>query len=354
MKRFLFLIGFSVIGIHAFSQATNCAQTLRLAQSVYDQGRLYELEDIISKGLMVGDCDKQTSVSLYKLLTLAYIYLEEPQKADDSMLKLLETDHYFEINESVDPAEFVALYNTFRSREIYRVGAKLGVSASQPNVINSVSSVEVGADSEYKYGIAMHFGGAVDVPLNDRMTLHGELLYYTKKFELDLKVDRGFDVNGAPITQEFQGFETQNWLSLPLSFEYTFVEKKYNPYVAGGVSIDYLLNAKLRSERTRGTSDAPIPETSFDFKPIRQNINLSALLAAGVKLKISGGYFIAEVRYLYGLTKLNGDETAFENQQAVWDQGYADPVFKLTSLALSGSYVLNIFNPKKNKIKSSR
>ena len=67
MKRFLFLIGFSVIGIHAFSQATNCAQTLRLAQSVYDQGRLYELEDIISKGLMVGDCDKQTSVSLYKL-----------------------------------------------------------------------------------------------------------------------------------------------------------------------------------------------------------------------------------------------------------------------------------------------
>jgi len=73
MKRFLFLIGFSVLSIHAFSQTTNCAQTLRLAQSVYDQGRLYELEDIISKGLMGGDCDQQTKVSLYKLLTLAYI-----------------------------------------------------------------------------------------------------------------------------------------------------------------------------------------------------------------------------------------------------------------------------------------
>ncbi|MBL7876432.1 MAG: PorT family protein [Cyclobacteriaceae bacterium] len=353
MKRFLFLIGFSVASLHAFSQATNCAQTLRLAQSVYDQGRLYELEDIISKGLMVGDCDKQTKVSLYKLLTLAYIYLEEPQKADDSMLKLLQTDHYFEINESVDPAEFVALYKTFRSREIYRIGAKLGVSATQPNVINSITAVELAVDSEYKYGIALHFGGAVDVPLNNRMTLHGELLYFSKKFELDLKVDRGFDINGAPLTQEFQGFETQNWLSLPLSFEYTFAEKKYNPYVAGGFSVDYLLNAKMRSERTRASA-AAIPETSFDFNPMRKNINLSALLATGVKLKISGGYFIAEVRYLYGLTKLNGDETAFESQQAVWDQGYADPVFKLTSLALSGSYVLNIFNPRKNKIKSSR
>ncbi|MBP9927597.1 MAG: PorT family protein [Cyclobacteriaceae bacterium] len=353
MKRFLILVGFSVLSIHAFSQATNCAQTLRLAQSVYDQGRLYELEDIISKGLMGGDCDQQTKVSLYKLLTLAYIYLEEPQKADDSMLKLLQTDHYFEINESVDPAEFVALYKTFRSREVYRVGAKLGVSASQPNVINSVSSVELAADSKYKYGVAIHFGGVVDVPLNDRMTLHGELLYYSKKFELNLKVDRGLDANGAPLIQEFQAFETQNWLSLPLSFEYIFADKKYNPYVAGGLSIDYLLNAKLRGERSRA-NDASIPETSFDFKPMRKNINLSALLAAGVKLKIGGGYFTAEVRYLYGLTKLNGDETAFENQQALWDQGYADPVFKLTSLALSGSYVLNIFNPKKNKIKSSR
>jgi hypothetical protein len=321
-----------------------------LAQSVYDQGRLHELEDIITKGLAVGDCDQQTKVNLYKLLTLAYIYLEEPQKADDSMLKLLQTDHYFEINEAVDPAEFVALYNTFRTHEIYRVGAKLGVNASQPNVVNSVTAIELAPGSEYKYGIAIHFGGAVDVPLNDKMTLHGELLYLQKKFELDLKVDRGLDSDGKPLSQEFQGFETQNYLSLPLSVEYKIADKKYNPFVTGGFSIDYLLSDKLKSIRIRDDA-ASIPETTFDLKPHRENINISVLIGAGVKLKMGGGYFIAEVRYIYGITNVNSTETAFANQQATWDQGYADPVFKVTSLAVSGTYVLNIFNPKKNKIK---
>ncbi|HRG80017.1 MAG TPA: hypothetical protein PL167_10425, partial [Cyclobacteriaceae bacterium] len=78
MRRILIPICFTFLSIQAFAQATNCAQTLRLAQSVYDQGRLHELEDIITKGLAVGDCDQQTKVNLYKLLTLAYIYLEEP------------------------------------------------------------------------------------------------------------------------------------------------------------------------------------------------------------------------------------------------------------------------------------
>jgi len=353
MKRILIPICFTILSIQASAQATNCAQTLRLAQSVYDQGRLHELEDIINKGLAAGDCDTQTKVSLYKLLTLAYIYLEEPQKADDSMLKLLQTDHYFEINESVDPAEFVALYNTFRTREIYRVGAKLGVNASQPNVVNSVSAVEFAEGSQYKYGIAIHFGGVVDVPLNDRMTLHGELLYLQKKFELNLKVDRGFDSNGNPLGQEFVGIETQNYLSLPLSFEYKIADKKYNPFMSGGISIDYLLSAKMKSERIR--DDAPfIPESTFDLNPLRNNINISALVGAGVKLKIGGGYFIAEVRYIYGITNVNSTETAFTNQQVTWDQGYADSVFKVNSLAINGSYVLNIFNPKKNKIKISQ
>ncbi|HNV30771.1 MAG TPA: porin family protein [Cyclobacteriaceae bacterium] len=353
MRRILIPICFTFLSIQAFAQATNCAQTLRLAQSVYDQGRLHELEDIIIKGLAVGDCDQQTKVNLYKLLTLAYIYLEEPQKADDSMLKLLQTDHYFEINEAVDPAEFVALYNTFRTHEIYRVGAKLGVNASQPNVVNSVTAIELAPGSGYKYGIAIHFGGVVDVPLNDKMTLHGELLYLQKKFELDLKVNRGFDAEGKPLGQEFQGFETQNYFSLPLSFEYKIADKKYNPFVTGGISIDYLLSDKMKAERIRA-DEASIPETTFDLKPLRENINISALVGAGVKLKMGGGYFIAEVRYIYGLTNVNSTETAFANQQATWDQGYADPVFKVTSLAVSGTYVLNVFNPKKNKIKISQ
>jgi len=350
MKKLYILVLFTFIACKGFAQTSSCAQTLRLAQSIYDQGRLHELEDIINKQLDKGDCVKADQVSLQKLLTLAYIYLEEPEKADASMLKLLETDHYFATNPAVDPAEFVALYNTFRTKPIYRIGAKLGVNASRANVANSVTSVELAPDSEYKYSFAILFGGAVDVPLNDKMTLHGELLYWQKKFEIDQKVDRGVSSDGTPLANSLLGFETQNWLSLPISFEYKFLDKAYNPYVAGGVAVDYLLSSKLRSQRLRDGVTS-VQEATYDVKSQRNPINISALLAAGVKLKIGGGFFVAEVRYLHGLTNVNSSETVYDNQDLVWNQGLPDSIFKISSLAITGSYVINVFKPKKKQLK---
>jgi hypothetical protein len=350
MKIFSILMLLLSIGFQSLAQSSSPAQTLRLATSTYEQGRLHELEGILGN---LENFSTEQKVVAYKLLTQAYIYLEEPKKADETMLKLLETDHYFQINKEIDPAEFVALYNTFRTREIYRVGAKLGVNATQPNVVNTITAVELAPGSKYKYGIAILFGGVVDVPVNEKMTLHGELLYLQRKFEINLIVDRGLSTDGKPLSNQFLGFETENWISIPLSFEYKIADKKYNPYVAGGVSLDYLLNAQLKGERIR-TDGIPIQETTFDFEPLRKKLNVSALVAAGVKTKMGGGYFIAEVRYLYGLTNVSSAETAYENEQATWDQGYADSVFKLSSLSVSGSYVINIFNPKKKNIKTSK
>jgi len=356
MKKLYILLLFSLAAYQGFSQTSSCAQTLRLAQSIYDQGRLHELEDIITKQLGKEDCALADQVSLRKLLTLTYIYLEEPEKADASMLRLLETDHYFEINPAVDPAEFVALYNTFRTKPIYRIGAKLGVNASRANVANSVTSVELAPDSEFKYSFAILFGAALDVPLGNKnakfnnMTLHGELLYWQKKFEIDQKVDRGIDANGNPLSNALQGFETQNWLSLPLSFEYKFLDKNLNPYVAGGVAIDYLLTDKLRSQRLRDGVTS-VQEATYDVKAQRNPVNISALLATGIKLKMGGGFFVAEVRYVHGLTNVNSSETVYDNQALVWNQGYPDSIFKISSLAITGSYVINVFNPKKKQLK---
>ncbi len=357
MKKLYLLALIIFVAAKSFAQTSSCAQTIRLAQSIYDQGRLHELEDIISKQLSKQECSQGERVSLLKVLTLSYIYLEEPELADKKMLELLETDHYFEINPAVDPAEFVALYNTFRTKPIYRIGAKLGVNASRPNVTNSVTSVEFAPDSEFKYAFAILFGGAVDVPIHfnkkndDKFTLHGELLYWQKKFEIDVKVDRGFsdDIPPKPLGNSLQGFETQNWLSLPLSFEYKFLEKNFNPYVAGGVAIDYLLGGKLSTERLRDDVTS-IQEATYDIKELRNPINVSALVAAGVKIKMGGGFFVAEVRYVHGLTNVNSSETVFDNQLEVWNQGYPDSIFKISSLAISGSYVINVFNPKKKKL----
>jgi hypothetical protein len=216
--------------------------------------------------------------------------------------------------------------------------------------VNTITAVDFTAESEYKYGVAILFGGAVDFPINNRMTLHGDLLYLQRKFELDLIVDRGENADGKPLSNEFKGIETQNWFSLPVSFEYRVGESKINPYVAGGVSIDYLLKAKLNGIRNRDDV-ASVPESSYDIISARNKINISALLAAGIKAKIGVGFFVAEVRYLYGLNNITSSENALTNQRALWDPYYTDSVFKISSLVITGSYVINIFKPKKLALK---
>lgn len=350
MRRLYLLCFFIFINAKSFSQTATCAQTLRLARATYEQGRLHEIENQLSGCLESGftEEEKQLKVEGYKILCLSYIYLEESAKADEAMLNLKRTNPYFVPNPQVDPAEFVALYKTFRERPIYRIGAKIGVNASRPNVIEQTTVVELAKGSEYKYSVAFQVGATADLPLTNRFTLHGDLLFQQKKFEIVLKVDRRVDANSEPLINAFQGSEKQNWLSLPITIEYKVLEKKYNPYIGIGVSIDYLLGSTITSDRSR-KNQTSIDEKNYDFKSQRQPINISAVGAAGVKIRIAGGYFIGEARFIYGLTEVSTKETAYQNTQYALEQGYVDSVYKLTSLMVTGSYIQNIFNPKKLK-----
>jgi hypothetical protein len=279
--------------------------------------------------------------------------LEEPEGADDAMLNILQTDPYFQINPAVDPAEFLALYNTFRTSPIYRIGAKLGVNATAPNVSEAVYAINKAPDTDYKYLIAFQFGATADLPINLRLTLHGELLYQIKRFEIDIKANRYENINGEKLFNEFAGVESMNWISLPLTIEYSLgkVSKekkpKYNPYVAAGIDLGYLLGSTITNDRLRDDW-ASIEPRSWD--PLRQKLNVSAVAAAGIKLRISGGYFVAEARYADGLSNSTTKEAAFSNPTITFDYGYADSIFKLNSLSITGSYVHNIFNPKKKNI----
>ena len=357
MRR-LYLFGILVfISAKSFSQTATCAQTLRLARATYEQGRLHEIEGQLKSCLESGFTkeEKQLKVEGYKILCLSYIYLEEPDKADEAMLNLKKTDPYFTPNSQVDPAEFVALFNTFRKEPIYRIGAKLGGNFSRPNVQELSTAVELGPDSKFKPAFGLQFGVAADFPLFEKITLHGELLYLQHRYEIDEKVIRGTDIEtGEQLVNEFKGIESQTWLSLPVMVEYAYLNPssklhlKLRPYVALGFSVGYLLGAKITADRER-EGESSIPESGIDVE--RENINVSAMVSTGIKYKIASGLFVFDVRYAYGLNNVSSSDTSFENQRLLWEYGYADPVFKMGSFGFNISYVQDIFKPKKLKKK---
>ncbi|MBL7853833.1 MAG: PorT family protein [Cyclobacteriaceae bacterium] len=345
------LLLLTLLAAGQFAAGQDCAQKLRLARATYEQGRLHEIPNQLEQCLASGFTkeEKQLKVEAYKILCLSYIYLEEPEKADQAMLNLKKADPYFEPNPQIDPAEFIALFNTFRKDPIYRIGLRVGGNFSRPHVIEQISAVNLAPDSKYKSSFALQLGAGVDVPFSKRLTLHGELLYVQHRFQVTQNVERATTTTD-PLLNTFVGAETQNWISLPLGAEYNFlnlnskIHQKIRPYVTGGVSVDYLLSATMTAERQRQDA-ASIPESSVELT--REKINLSAYAGAGMKMRIASGVFVAEVRYLQGFTNLTSDESAFENQKLLWDYGYADPIFKLNSFSLSISYMQDIFKPKK-------
>lgn len=344
MKRSLPLLILLFSAIQSYAQLTSCAQTLRLAQSTYEQGRLHEVPSLLQSCLSNG-FNKQEKVAAYKLLVLSYLYLEEPQKADEAMLNLLRTDPYFQINEAVDPAEFIGLYKSFRTDPIYRVGVSIGVNTTQPNVKSSVETA-TNSKSSYKYGLAFQAGANVEIPLKkDKFTLNPSILFQQKAFDVKSKVSRGTDLNGIERFNTTTGRENETWIAVPITVQYNlFPKSRFNPYLAGGFSTDFCLNADITIETIQDNAGAVQEKT---VKLSRNKINLSAIVGAGGKLSIFGGYFIGEVRYHHGLLNVNNEEKAYDNNDVVFSNNLGDSVFKLNSISITVGYVQNIFNPKK-------
>lgn len=331
-------------GVYVARGQSTCAQTLRLAQSIYEQGRLHELPNLLEHCLRDGFTDEE-KVSAYKLLTLAHIYLEEPVKAEQMMLALLRTDTEFKVNDAVDPAEFVALYKTFRTYPVYRIGGKLGGTASSPSIV-SADYIDDGTNT-YAYNFGFSGNIAAEIPLGVRaknFTLNPEVAFQILSFN-------GSNA-GADAVKKTDATETQSWISVPVSMQYTLREKGITAlYVAGGFSADYLLSASNKIFSSRGDDVSTVSENTYSVSEQRNTFNAGAILSTGYKRKTGKGYLVLEVRYKMGLLPMLTKADTYENSTLVWNYHYVDGIFKLNTLSLSVGYVLNRYNPRKLNIR---
>jgi len=333
-------------GLHMARGQSTCAQTLRLAQSIYEQGRLHELPQLLDHCLAENGFNDEEKVSAYKLLTLTYIYLEEPGKADEMMLQLLQADSEFKVNDAVDPAEFVALYKTFRTYPIYRIGGKLKIVAAAPSVV----SADYADDGTNKGSYNIGFSGSVtsEIPLTGTFrdfTLQPEIAFQLLSFK---SVNQwNARSNSGDTSRVTSAIESQAWLSLPVSLQYNiFSTAETHYFVSAGLSADYLLSAskKITSDIENNSG---VDENSYSVKAQRNRFNSGVLISAGFKRKIGKGFLLLEARYKMGLLRMSEPSDTYENQTLVFDYKYVDGIYTLNTLSLSVGYVLNKYNPKK-------
>jgi hypothetical protein len=328
----------------AQQQQSTCAQTLRLARSVYENGRLHELEGLLSGCISSSEWTTQERVDAYKLLTLAYIYMEEPQKADDMMLKILQTDPEFTPNDNIDPAEFVALYKTFRTEPVYRLGVKFGANASQPNV-HQYTPLNEGTEN-YKYGYGFQAGIAAEIGIfNDKLVLNPELYFQSKSFKVNNTFFEGDQTTAGSVSMKS--------LSLPVSVQYPLRigkknDQKWVPYVGAGVAVDMLLKVSTDLE-TSVQNQSPVNTTSTDHTQYKM-FNIAPILSAGIKGKVKKAEIVAEIRYNYGASTIFDKQKLYDSQTEVFGNKFVHGPFSLNTLSIQVGYLLNKYIPRKKTI----
>lgn len=350
MRRALILFLFSLISYCSFGQtATSCVQTLRLARATYEQGRLHEIEGQLKPCLDGGFTkdEKQFEVEGYKLLCLSYIYLEEPEKANEAMLNILKTDHDFQINPAVDPAEFVGLYNTFRSKSLFSVGLIGGPNATLPNVTeNYAVSGSSAGKGKYTPKVNITIGLVFEKELFGKFTAAPELAFSTRTFAYTNPALFVYDSAQNSSTATQTGNIKQSWLDLNLLMQYKLGKGALNSYVSFGPNVGMLLNASNTIETEYSgtgqvTSGSPVGITDNYNK-----IGFSLIGTAGIKYKFGAIYITANVRYQYGLSKIVNEDKK-SNAEASFDYAIGPNIYSQQNAAFLIGFVYPIFSPKK-------
>jgi hypothetical protein len=355
MKRLYFLAICWVAGItSAFSQAANCTQVGRLIQTTYEQGRLHELPGLAEGCLKAetGGFTKEERKTALRYLTLSYIYLEEPEKADEMMMMLMNTDHFYAPNKDVDPAEFIALYNKFRHDPLFRVGIKGGLNLTQPVVTNYYNVGSAGAgQGGYSMSPSFQIYAVFEKDFFrkspwDRLVLAAEIGYVSRGYTYTNGQLATADENpAAPISdQEF--LLSQQYLDLNVMGQFKFTNTiQTQTYLGLGPGISYLLGSSNQAKTVLGNGFT-VTGGAIDDSESYTKLLFSLNMVAGIKYKFGEVYLTAEARYQMGFTNVINPATRTNDEVAFDYQGrYND--YRVNTMSLSIGIIYPHFKPLK-------
>lgn len=355
MKRLYFLAACWLFGLApAFSQTPNCTQTLRLIRTTYEQGRLHELPKMAENCLKEGPntFSDEERKEAYRYLTLAYIYLEEPEKADESMVQLLNTDHFYFPNPEVDPAEFVSLWKKFRHDPVWRLGGKAGLNVTQPVVTNyyNVGS-EAAGQGGYSMGVSYQVYATFSKdffrkPPWKNLVLIGEVGYVSRSYSYSN--DRLATADEDPtlaISNQTSKF-TQSFLDVNIIGQYKLKsDVNIQTYVGAGPGFSYLLSSSNEASTLLGNGFT-VTGSAVDDTESYNKILISATLVAGVKYRFGEVYVTAEARYQMGFTNMI-NTSARTNPEIAYDYQERYNDYRINTMQICIGVIYPHFKPLK-------
>ena len=351
MRNFLIvyflLLLFSAMPLFAQDQ---CAVALSDAEDKYDQGKLYEIPEMIQSCLANG-FSKEEKIRAYRLLTLTYLFLDYYTEADSAYLKLLKLSPEYNINDELDPMEIINHHGKFTTKPIYYLTmGKMGFNFSHANVLLNYS-ISNSADNTDRYSsvLGFHAGLGGERVIYNNLHISGEFFLSKKILHLAETHWDGFYKTDMDISH--------TEIEIPISLKYYFPLGKINPFALGGVSPSMLIESTIQNIQGAYESEGQLLVQSrpeIGTGKLRNTFNYSLFLGGGINYKIGLNYLTFEARYSIGMLNVtNTDNRWREDFDAGRDlkfpSGYVDDDFKINNLSFFVGFVKPLYKPRKIK-----
>jgi len=320
-----------------------CAEALTQAQKLYDDGMLVQAREKITKCLKTPDngFTKEEKARAYRLLTLIHLYADQTAEAENSMIQMLTINPDYRLNPANEVAEFIKLYQQYRTTPIVTLGVNIGVNR---NTAVSVKSFSTDTDNQsatfHSNQTGISFGISSNYHLSKSWEVSFDVIYNTRRFAQSQSL---FGFTTLNIT------ETQTMMDFPLSLGYQTGGYKLKYLVQAGVVAHYLFSSSIEANRFNFQNvGSPMAGQAISVTDMRYSgLAYSGLLGIGLRYKIPRGFLMLKGQYQYGLTNQVLPAKRYANNELLFRYGYLDDNFRLNQLTLQISYLYAFYQPKK-------
>lgn len=328
----------------------SCSQRLERAEDLYEQGKLLEIDALISGCLTDEGFSEAEAIRARKLLTKVAIFTDNEPKAEVEFVQLLTLDPVH-ILQPEDPSELKVLRSKFRTWPIYRLEFKGGLNLSMTGRPQQFSAFSTGGE-EKDYPISIGFQLEADITrhIKNGIEVGTGIQYRNTSYQVKSEPEGDYD---GPFTAEITNSQTM--VRLPIfgryNFNYSYLgENKITPFVFAGISADYLLSGSYSNASRTGGTSVTISGNDADLKKFDQvkNLNFSVLAGAGLKWTMKkGNFFFVEVRFDKSLGLYNNPEERYANERINADLLFVEDDIFLNFASFNLGLIKSVFKPEK-------
>ncbi len=331
-------------------QATqSCTEKLALAETVYKNGSLERVADIIETYCLKGGFSQSDKLKAYRLLVLSSVYLDKKKKAKEFLFDMLvaEPEYQTSLNETKD---FIQLYNEFKIIPWVSLGFFVGSNLVEPQLIQNYG-VDNSQNNNQNYTSSFSFQAGFSAEILLYNTLFAVLSPQYISYRFTLKDE-------LLAFTEFTNEENNSWLKLPVFIRYGLLpQKKIRPYIQLGCSLDFMSSASGQfARKVVGSSD--VTGVTEDLKNLRKNPNYSISAGVGVKLKVRNAYFFLEALYTYGLLNQANPAKRYDatngDSSLIYRYGYIENDYRFNAVSVSFGFMHSFYRVKNRKKKTKK